>query len=389
MIKFDLLKKEDIGVLLEGFETTFLQLPMKRASKDVMKFIPKGFRAEKLGRLQLIKVFTEALLSKEGSITAYVESEIQRNFDSLSIESYMSERVGKEYPTGTFIVELSTIIFETGMVIPAHIVLMLYGIECSEQEKELSTKLYKAFCDQKNEAEQKGFDSGYSKGKAEITSELEAEQKKNAKLQKSIDSLSAKTRDDKKSKNSEKDVDSLVSENEEQSLRIQNLEKLLREQDDDLHTLYEEGKSLQSDKEALQKANDNLARELKRVLGELQSVKKEAAEAQATKPVASIPGEEMKAVCLAAMKLFTSKKADRAVVLENAEKILSEAQDVKGAWEYLNTATLNIIDEINTALLNNSFDVEMSGKFAELESLLLLESAIQRALRELSYEEMA
>ena len=80
MISLDLFKKDDILVLLDCFDLTFLQLPMKRPPKSLLKFIPNGFRPEKLMRAQLNKVYVDALSSREVSLTAYVLNELEQNF---------------------------------------------------------------------------------------------------------------------------------------------------------------------------------------------------------------------------------------------------------------------------------------------------------------------
>ena len=97
MISFDLFKKDDLSLLLNSFDTDFLQMPMKRPSKSLLEFIPNGFRPEKLARFQLDKVYVNALYSRESSASDYLLNELLRNFEEYGIDEYMKDKIGEVF----------------------------------------------------------------------------------------------------------------------------------------------------------------------------------------------------------------------------------------------------------------------------------------------------
>ena len=384
MIKFDLFKKDDISLLLEGFDTSFLQAPMKRPAKSLLKFIPNGFRPEKLARFQLTKVFVDALYSREASSTEYITGEIQRNFDGIGLEAYMSDKIETEYPINTYIIEISTIIFENHLVIPAHIVLMLYGIDCTEEEKNLSERLHTAFQTEREDAKQVGLRDGYNKAEAKFASDLEAERKKVAKLQKQVDTASTRTKEDAQAaKQHQAELKKLLDELEQKKKEIADLSAALKEAQDKLATLQDLDKSQKTQISNMKIELGKAQASLKDSLSEIARLTEEASSKFTVSP------EELKAICADAIEFISLKNASKEDVLALAQKRFSESDNVAAAWQALCEDSIELINELFETLSNNNFELSYFDKFIELESLLLLELAIKQALCTVAHKTMA
>lgn len=384
MIKFDLFKKDDISLLLEGFDTSFLQVPMKRPAKSLLKFIPNGFRPEKLARFQLTKVFVEALYSREASSTEYIIAEIQRNFDGIGLETYMADKLETEYPINTYIIEISTIIFENHLVIPAHIVLMLYGIDCSEEEKKLSERLHTAFQAEREDAKQVGLRDGYNKAEAKFASDLEAERKKVAKLQKQVDTASTRTKEDAQAaKQHQAELKKLLDELEQKKKEIADLSAALKEEQDKLAALQDLDKSQKTQISNMKIELGKAQAALKESLSQIARLTEEASTKFTVSP------EELKAICVAAIDFISLKNASKEDILALAQKRFSESDNVAVAWRALCEDSIELIDELFETLSNNNFELSYFDKFIKLESLLLLELAIKQALCTVAHKTMA
>ncbi len=384
MIKFDLFKKDDISLLLEGFDTSFLQVPMKRPAKSLLKFIPNGFRPEKLARFQLTKVFVEALYSREASSTEYIIAEIQRNFDGIGLETYMADKLETEYPINTYIIEISTIIFENHLVIPAHIVLMLYGIDCSEEEKKLSERLHTAFQAEREDAKQVGLRDGYNKAEAKFASDLEAERKKVAKLQKQVDTASTRAKEDAQAaKQHQAELKKLLDELEQKKKEIADLSAALKEEQDKLAALQDLDKSQKTQISNMKIELGKAQAALKESLSQIARLTEEASTKFTVSP------EELKAICVAAIDFISLKNASKEDILALAQKRFSESDNVAVAWRALCEDSIELIDELFETLSNNNFELSYFDKFIKLESLLLLELAIKQALCTVAHKTMA
>ena len=161
MIDYSLFSKDDLGVLFEGFETAFLQQPFKHPSKAITRLVPKGFRVDKLNRQQMIKVFSDAIINREKSICSFVTAEIESQFETASITSFIESHMeNPDYLLGAGITTVSALLWKNQLHIPAYIVYLLFGIEPSDSCKTESMLLYKTFFDELEKHGQRKFDEG-------------------------------------------------------------------------------------------------------------------------------------------------------------------------------------------------------------------------------------
>lgn len=384
MIDFKLLKKDDFAILINGFDTSFLQMPMKRPAKSLQKYIPNGFRPEKLNRNQLNKVYVEALSDGEQTLAAFVNLEIKRNFENIGIETYFVEKEITPQDIPKCIIEISNIVFENDLVIPAHIVLMLYGFECIEEEKELSQHLHNVFHEKSEGAREAGIECGIKHSEEKASGDLESEQKKSAKLQKNLDAAIQKNTD------AAGKIKLLQEENKELTNKVKEMEKFVLE--------LEKSKS-EADKYVAQLSQKDSEHkktivELTTKLEELKTRNKELQEEVSNQVVQTVSedillGDTLKKVCQDAIKMLDSDSDARKEALEKARQIFVNEEDVKEAWELLCNKTTDIIEEICELLIDGEIEDEDIDKFTELDGLLLLENVIQTALLSVAYKALS
>lgn len=381
-MNLDLFKKEDILVLLDSFSTSFLQEPMKRLPKSLAKYTPKGFRPEKLARNQLIKTYTDALSAGEGSLAEYLFFELNQHFKIAGTDKLVESFKDKDMTNCAKIIEVSINIIECGLAIHPHTVLMLYGINCTEEEKKLSLRLQTTIMQQLEEEKQHSYDDGVAKGGSSVVSDLEAETKKCNKLTKTVERITATneelTKENKRltgineelSKSVEKKSKKIIDLTaEKDSLEIK-VEKLKEE----LH-----GKELEIS--LLEDALNDKRCEIISKSDQIESLINQIS----SKVLFST--DEIKEMCENAISLF--KCQDKENILELAKKKFSQSVNVQDAWKSLCADSVALINEIFKLLSSNSFEMIYYDKFAELEALLLLESAIEQALKSMAHKVMA
>lgn len=389
MISFDLFKKDDLSLLLNSFDTDFLQMPMKRPSKSLLEFIPNGFRPEKLARFQLDKVYVNALYSRESSASDYLLNELLRNFEEYGIDEYMKDKIGSEYQVSKQIIEIATITYEAGMVIPAHTILMLYGVQCSEEEKQLSTNLHSVVHSKRDEGEKNAFEDGFAQGEKKMESELESERKKVAKLQKNLDNAAAKQKDNQQNSDAQQiEMQKLTLDNQSLSAELDEKIKRIEELEPALESLMEDIASLSTINENQKETIDSLSSELNSIKSELTAQKTSLPNEPVVTKV-ELSSDELRDICLDAINLFTGDNSNRDKILALAKEKITDSEDVKESWLKLCADSSVIIDELYTLMLQNTFDMQLFEKFAEIEGILLLESAIQQSLCSLAHKIMA
>lgn len=385
MIDFRLFKKDDFIVLIDGFDTNFLQMPMKRPAKSLQKYIPNGFRPEKLNRNQLNKVYIEALSEGEATLSSFMRAEIQRNFDNIGLTTYFKYKEFNKQQIARYIIEISNIIFENDLVIPAQLVLKLYGIECNEEEDKLAQRLHNVFHSKREGARGAGIEYGIKYSQEKALSDLEAERKKCSKLQKNFDAVVQKHSDA-----SEK-IKQLQEENKILTQKLKSTEKLISE--------LEKSKN-DADKYVLQlnKENDEYKVKIIELTTELEKLKSTnmtlqeslaAAQIAATATENILSGDTLKEVCQSAIRLLDSDSKSRKEALYKAKQIFINEEDVKDAWSVLCEKSSSFIEEICDLLIDGNIGDEDINKFAELDGLLLIESVIKTALLSVTYKTLS
>ena len=124
MINLINLTKDDLRELFDGFNTEFLQQPLRKPTKSLSRYIPNGFRPDKMPRNLLIKMYCDAIIGHEPSITTYVVNEVERNFDSMGVEQIITSiNQADNSSIIKAIAQLSATTWDGGIVIPAHLII--------------------------------------------------------------------------------------------------------------------------------------------------------------------------------------------------------------------------------------------------------------------------
>ena len=114
-------------------------------------------------------------------------------------------------------------------------------------------------------------------------------------------------------------------------------------------------------------------KEIKRLNGELESK-------------ISVTSEDIKRICMDAIDQLSVNGQSNNAILDATKKKFEENEDVKTAFSKLTHLSEGIMDELFARFSDDTFDHACFEKFAELESLLMLESAIEKALCTLGHK---
>lgn len=371
MISFDLFDNEDLKILFEGFQVSFLQGPIRRPNNSLKQYIPKGFRANKLQKNQLVKVYCDAISDREKSLTEFVTKEIESVFNDTGINDCLENNETELYVK---LLDISTIILDCGLDIPAYIVLLLGGIPCSSELKESSINMYKSSA----KALKTRFDAGFDKGSASSEEELLDEQKKVDRLEKAEKEYKEKN----KLLNSEKkQLAETITELENSNSLLNG--KLLQfgEKIDSFDLTITKAKNeLLETNNALKKAQNNLREEknnnqqLNELL-EFEKAEKEKALEQAysddvIKRLVSDIMDEVKATSLGQKE-----------IVGIAKKRFSESTTIIEGWEALAVESKSLVDLIVASFGEGIYDEAQLDDLELAEDNLLVQYSIIKGLK--------
>ena len=204
MISFQLLDKDDLKVMIGCFDDGFLREPLLRPSKTLKKYIPNGFRPNKLKQNQVEKIYVDALSSGEPSISSYVTTNIEKMFAKARIQRIIDQIDDPDSIAEVAIANtrIASSLWESHIKMPAYIPLLLNGIKCPELIKKISLEAFDVFFETMEETNEASFNVGLEKGKQVGENALISEQKMVARLKKTINEAhKAKEKIEKEKKN--------------------------------------------------------------------------------------------------------------------------------------------------------------------------------------------
>ncbi len=166
MITFGLLNKDNLKQLIEeGFIADFLKVPFSKPHKSLNRFIPNGFRINKLKMPQIYKIYCDAIKTGNNLLVDYISNEIEHQFDESGISSYIESIKADERDISyKNIIDVSDLLWMAELHIPAHYAFLLNGIEVADDLCEASDKLYIAHYGAVEKATEFAKQSGYDKG---------------------------------------------------------------------------------------------------------------------------------------------------------------------------------------------------------------------------------
>lgn len=389
MISFNLLDKDDLKVLFEGFNTDFLNIPLKRPSKTLVKFVPTGFRIGKLPRNRLIRMYCDAVYSKEPSLSEYVKNEISRNFNDRGINDYLNNvDVSNPLSVGLSISEIQSILFENGFTIPAYIVLLLEGVDCNDAMKEASKKLFLTHISIVEKASKKSEKRGKKVAEAASAAEIDAAERNNKRIQKHITEL------ENQLTNQQKEAQRLqqkINEIEENLFRAHESEKNATEKNESFRkqitTLKNENQKLQNEldrKKVIIEENDLKLSELEKLHQTITDLRFELSQAKEE----AYSDVVLKRLCSEIMDEIKASPLSDDEVLSLAKKRFKEADTIVDAWyqisNYSQEHMKQIIDNIsNSTEAHSTLDV-----IEEIEDGILIKFAVLKAIKSILYNEL-
>ncbi len=386
MIDYSLFSKDDLGVLFEGFETAFLQQPFKHPSKTIMRLVPKGFRVDKLNRQQMIKVFSDAIISREKSICSFVTTEIESQFEAASITSFIESHMeNPDYLLGVGITTVSSLLWKNQLHIPAYIVYLLFGIEPSDSCKTESMLLYKTFFDELEKHGQRKFDEGVQNAERKSRSSIEAETRRADRLERTL-SLVKEQKDEAVAKS-----DTISAERDEAlSLAAARAERIKESQDTIDRLEKELTQALYSVKLGEEKQKELL--EVKSRLSEKQSECSEkdkqitALKSELSKAMDMAYTEEvLEHLCAEVLDELDAMSLGSKEILRIAKQRFSNEETVLAGWESLSEESNELIRQIIDQFSSGTFSMGQLDLLEKMEDGILIRYAVTKALKAILY----
>ena len=344
MIDFSLFSKEDLKILFEGFETSFLQEPFKHSTKSLSRFIPRGFRVDRLTRPQMVNVFSDAIMAGHRSIYTYVSTEIETQFEKSGITVFIeSQKENQDNLYGAGFGTVTNLLWKNHLHLPAYIVYLLFGITSSASFKEESLLIHKAFCSEMEAYGKYRYKEGVTKGEQKSQSALEAELKRVERLEKSL-SLSREQKEEVIAQNNtlnkeREDALSLVETNKEiikeKSEIIDKLEKELSQRSFMIKNLEDniaKGKEIEGKLERKQQECLEKDAQIESLLIELSKAKELAYSEEVLEQLCAEVLDELNAISLGKQE-----------ILKIAKKRFSENETVFSGWERLSEESNGLV----------------------------------------------
>lgn len=387
MISFQLLDKDDLKVMIGCFNDGFLREPLLRPAKTLQKYIPNGFRPNKLKQNQVEKIYVDALSSGEPSINTYVTTNIEKMFDRARIQRIIDQidDPGSLDAVAIADTKIASSLWGNHIKMPAYIPLLLNGIECPEKIKKISLEAFDVFFETIEETSEASFNAGLEKGKQAGENALISEQKAVARLKKTINEAH-KTKE--KIENEKKDV---IKANEALQTDLAVVEKSLQEKEELIERIEKQNRQLEhelSQKKELEKKKE----ELISIIAELKDENKEKEEhiaqllADLEKAKEEAYSEEViKIICDDVIDEIQASTISQAEVLQIAKGKFSDSDTIFDSWSTMSAEADVDIKRIIEDLEKNAASEVHLDLIESIEDNELIKFAVIKALRAVLY----
>ena len=385
MIQFGLMTKDDFAKLFEGFETSFLQAPFKHPTKSLMRYIPNGFRTDKLKRQQMIKTFTDAIVGNEASITAYVKREIENQFSAAGIFEYVDMHREDDALSGIGISALSNLLWSHGLKEPSFIVLILCGIPCSEEVRKVSKELYDFHFNSMADCKNSAYEEGYLQGVKKQESKFEEEKKKTGQLEKNIGNLT----------NQKKDLTEALETADQEKEQLLSEAKILSEK---LEAITENIELVQKEKTQLENKVQSLEKnlvvkdaEIIELRNYMQIISQKDLEISTLKEQLeqalkrSYSDEILRQICNEAIDELSASTVSKQELLKLTKEKFNNEETVLDGWKILSDESNEIISSIMDDFSEENYMEEHLDKLELLENGILIRYAIEKSLKAILY----
>lgn len=389
MISFIMLTEEDLTVLFKGFDDGFLQAPLKSPSKTLKRFIPNGFRPDKLKRSQKVKVFCDAIRAGENSISNYVSKEIETQFNRADITTVITSVKAGGLDVYAAICEISVKVWQAHIVLPSHIALLLSEIPCDNNSRKASQALANCYYDDTRKCGQDGYESGKNDAERHFEASRAEDQKKIEKLQRNVDEAKSK-RDE-----AEDAAQAAEAKNEQLLLRIEELLHKLDVETENQSEIEKQKRVLHSRIKVLEESNSRLTSENGELVSKIEirnkdlhilRVEVEKLTDKLTEAEKLAFSEDIiRRLCIEVLDELRASSPSREQIVEIAKRRFSSEITIEEAWNQITKDSSARIHKLCTDFEEKLFLRSHLDELEEAEDEVLIEYATLKALKSLLY----
>lgn len=390
IISFELFCKEDLKKLIEeGFYPEFLKVPFLHPHPSLNKFVPNGFRINKLQTGQIIKIYCDALKIKNNLLYDYISDEINLQFDDNGISDYLMKVVAGTVPLDyKSICDISEMLWIADLHVPAHFVFMLNGIRVSDELSETSNKLYTVHYETLNKSTESARKTGYDKGVELLDEKTKESEKQIEKLHSSLVAAQKQHASDiaeVKRERGEKDnalaeVESgkeLIKQLQDQ---IERKKTIITKYENDLNHAKEQEKQLREQEKNNKQLSEQISileKELSEKTSLLETLKQDAYSEDTLKQLVADVIDEMKASTLT-----------REEILDLARRKFKDNETIRDGWNTISSQTDSIIQRIISSFDDKRFEPGLLDDIEALEDNVLIKCAVIKSMKAVLYKEL-
>lgn len=378
MITLSKLQLSDYPLLLEGFNTSFLQEPLKKPTKALLKYLPNGFRPGKLMRTQLLKIYIAAMNDGEPDLSEHIKAEAERAFAEIGINTYFEGKEFDEASATLSITDIAELLYKNDLFVPPHIVLLLYGVDCSEELVAASIKLHHLFFDELVQQAKREHESGFAEGEAKAQSELAVQKKRAEKLQKSLDAERLEN------KEYAAQLSKLTSARSALERDLQDLKNKLEHSRQCEKAATSKSEQLSACCQTLSAEKEQLSQELTELKKDLQTTEDKLKAAAASAEDARRPRytpEQLRQLCSAVIDSIQTDRLTPDAILELAKKDFNGTETIAEGWAALSGQAVASLTELLEKLDAQDITPDRLDELARIESNVLIEYSVTRSIK--------
>lgn len=383
------LDKEELKELFSGFDAQFLNAPLKSPSKTLKRYMPTGFRASKVPRQLVVRMYCDAILGAEPSLCKYVTAEVTRVFEITGIVSYCDTHdLSQPLTQMKALVEISSILWRNGVTIPSYIVLLLAGAKRDNEQKRISQELNLAHF--------------------ETIDRVKQDSEKKGRQESDIEHRLASEAADKNSKKQQKQICTLQEQLKRCRLENSNLQEQLEQLQEEVCVLKENIEQIQELNDAAKKKIVSLANEnngqreqIDSLLQKIQTYDEQFGEIEKLNSTINELRVELsrakeqayseavlKRLCGEVIDELRASSLSTDAVLKIAKTKFSEAVSVESAWSEMSNSSVKYIKDIIEKIANSEAGAQTLDEIEEIEDSILIKFAVIKALKSLVYNEL-
>ncbi len=389
MINYSLFSKDDLGVLFEGFETMFLQIPFKHPTRAIMRLVPKGFRVDKLSRKQMIKVFSDAIINREEVISRIVTKEIESQFESASITSFVNSHIeNPDYLFGVGIATVSSLLWKNHLHIPAYIVFLLFGLEPSESCRNESMLLYKTFFEELEKNGTTKYNEGFQTAERKNQSSIEAETRRVERLEKTL-TLAKEQRDDavKKCNAAYAERDEALSLVAAQTEKMKDSQDTIERLEKNLTLALHAKELAEEEKNETLVVKSQLTEKQRECLDKEKTIVELKTELSKAMDMAYTE-EVLEHLCTEVLDELGAMTLGSKEILNIAKQRFSNEESVLAGWESLSEESNELIRKIIDQFSSGDYYTGQLDLLERMEDGILIRYAVTKSLKAILYNEL-